>query len=106
MHILILPHTIIYVLNSVILMLMLYILVLGQTQFMGSNFGLFGGFVHSSILVNEPGFRKGLKFSFSIFRLGFGPFLAEQVQSLGFLERFKKVQSSVLVGKNLGSSEF
>ena len=33
--------------------------------------------------------RKGSKLSFSIFEPGFGPFLAEKVQSLGFLERFE-----------------
>ena len=36
-----------------------YGLVLGQTQFVGSKFGIFGGFgwVHSSILVDGPGFE-------------------------------------------------
>ena len=40
---------------------------------------------------------KGLKFSFSGFGLGLSSFLANQVQSLGFLEGFECVQSSVLV---------
>ena len=37
-----------------------YILVLGRTQFVGSEFGNFGGFkwVRSSILVGEPGFER------------------------------------------------
>ena len=32
----------------------------GRTQFVGSEFGIFGGFgwVHSSVLVGEPGFRS------------------------------------------------
>ena len=65
-------------------------IVLGQTQFMGLKFGIFGGFgwVRSSILVDKPGFRRlGLKFGSS----GFGPaefvpFLAEHVRSLNFFE--------------------
>ena len=57
---------------------------------MGSKFGNFGGFgwVRSLILVKKPGFGPG-----------FGPFLAEQVQSSGFLELFERVQSSVLVNQ-------
>ena len=47
--------------------------------------------------VDEPWVRKGLKFGFSRFGPGFGPFLAEQVQSLGFLEGFERVQSLVLL---------
>ena len=37
-----------------------YLLVLGRTQFVGSEFGNFGGFewVRSSILVGEPGFER------------------------------------------------
>ena len=37
-----------------------YVLVLGRTQFVGSEFGNFGGFewVRSSILVGEPGFER------------------------------------------------
>ena len=37
-----------------------YKLVLGRTQFVGSEFGNFGGFewVRSSILVGEPGFER------------------------------------------------
>ena len=35
-------------------------LVLGRTQFVGSEFGIFGGFgwVRSSVLVGEPGFGR------------------------------------------------
>ena len=35
-------------------------LVLGRTQFVGSKFGIFGGFewVRSSIMVDKPGFRR------------------------------------------------
>ena len=40
---------------------------------MGSKFGIFGG----------------SKFGLYRFELEFGPFLAEQVQSLGFLEGFE-----------------
>ena len=38
-------------------------LVLGRTQLVGSEFGIFGGFgwVRSSVLVGKPGFQKGLK---------------------------------------------
>ena len=34
--------------------------MLGRTQFVGLKFGIFGGFgwVRSSILVDEPGFRR------------------------------------------------
>ena len=39
------------------------------------------------------------KVFFIRFRPGFGPFLAEQVQSSGFLEGFERVQISVLVGE-------
>ena len=39
----------------------------------------------------------GLKFGFSRFGPGVGPFRAEQVQSLGFLEGFERVRNSVLV---------
>ena len=37
-----------------------FLVVLGQTQFLGSEFGIFGGFgwVHSSVLVGEPGFER------------------------------------------------
>ena len=37
-----------------------YRLVLGWTQFVGLEFGIFGGFgwVHSLVLVGEPGFRR------------------------------------------------
>ena len=60
-------------------------LVLGQTQFVGSDFGIFGefGWVHSSVLVDKLGFGR---FGFSGFGPGFGLFLAEQVRSGGFLE--------------------
>ena len=42
-------------------------------MFVGSEFGIFGGFgwVHISVLVDEPGF------GFSTLGPGFGPFLAE-----------------------------
>ena len=44
--------------------------------------------------------RKGPKFIFLDLGLGLsGPFLVEQVQSSGFLEGFKRVQISVLVGE-------
>ena len=58
---------------------------------MGLQFGIFGGFevVCSSV-------RRGSKFVFSGFGPGFGPFLAKQVQSSGFLEGFEWVRSSVL----------
>ena len=69
-------------------------------------FRIFGGFgwVHSSVLVDEPGFRLqiGSNFNFSGFGPGFGPFLAEQVRSLGFLEWFE-VQ---FWWTNLGLNEF
>ena len=42
---------------------------------------------------------KGLKFSFSRFWPSFDPFLAEQVRSLGFLEGFRWIRGSALVGK-------
>ena len=44
------------------------------------------GWFCSSILVDEPGCSK---FGFSGFGPVFGPFLADQVQSLGFLEGFE-----------------
>ena len=58
-----------------------------QTQFMGSKFGIFGGFgwVHSSILVETWGW-KGSRLSFFKFGTGFDLFLAKQVQSFGLLE--------------------
>ena len=43
--------------------------------------------------------RKGSKFSFSGFGPGFGPFLAEQVLSLGFLEGFGWIRGSALVDR-------
>ena len=41
--------------------------------------------------------QKGSKFGFSRFRPEFSPLLAEQIRSLGFLEGFEWVQSSVMV---------
>ena len=51
------------------------------------------------ILVDKPELkvRKGLKSGFSGFGSGFGLFLVENVQSLGVLEGFERVPSSVLV---------
>ena len=47
-----------WILRSVVLCR--FRLVLGRTQFVGSEFGNFGGFewVRSSILVGEPGFER------------------------------------------------
>ena len=47
-------------------------LVLSQTQFVGSEFGIFGGFgwVRSSVLVNEPGFGRVRSSVFPDFGLG------------------------------------
>ena len=56
-----------------------FLVVLGQTQFLGSEFGIFGGFgwVHSSVLVGEPGFER-----------------VREVQPLGF----EAVRSSLFLG--------
>ena len=52
---------------------------MGRTQFMGSEFGIFGGFgwVCISVLVDEPGFGRVQSLVFSGFGPGFGPFQAE-----------------------------
>ena len=56
-----------------------------QTQLMGLEFGIFGGFwwVRSSVLVDKP------SSVFPYLGLDFGPFLDEQVRSSGFLEGFE-----------------
>ena len=84
------------------------LLVLGQTQFMGSEFGNFGGFrwVFCSVLVCELGFRRvwslisrvrsSSKFEvFSKIFIVFG-FVGSEFQ---ILEGFGWICSSVLVGK-------
>ena len=57
------------------------ILVFGGTQFVGSKFGIFGGFwwVRSSILVDKPELGRVLKFGLSGFGPWLGLFLAEEV---------------------------
>ena len=68
-------------------------IVLGQTQFVGLKFWIFGGFgrVRSLVLVDKPEFKKVRSSVFPDLGLGldFSPFPAEQVRSLGFLEGFK-----------------
>ena len=84
------------------------LLVLGQTQFMGSEFGNFGGFrwVFCSVLVCELGFRRvwslisrvGSNFNFEVFSKMFivVGFVGSEFQ---ILEGFGWICSSVLVGK-------
>ena len=75
------------------------VLVLCRTQFVGSEFGNFWRVRESSefSFVLRTWVWKGSKFSFSRFGSGFGPFLAKQVWSSGFLEGFERVRCSVLV---------
>ena len=82
--------------------------MLGQTQFVGSEFGIFGGFgwVRSSVLVGEPGFgrvrsstsrvrssSKFIDFSKMFNTVGFVG------SEFGIFGGFGWVRSSVLVGK-------
>ena len=71
----------------------------GPNPICGSEVGIFGGFywVHSSVLIGKPEFRKVRSSFFSRFGPGFGSFFDKHVQSSGYLEGFKLVQSSVLV---------
>ena len=50
--------------------------MLGRTQFVGSEFGIFGGFgwVRSSVLVGEPGFGRVLSLFFLDLGLGLAHF--------------------------------
>ena len=57
-------------------------LVMGRTQFMGSEFGIFGGFGwdRSSVLVDESGFGRVQSSVFSRFGSEFDPFLVKHFQ--------------------------
>ena len=85
-----------------------FILVLGwNLQFMGSKFGIFGGFgwVCSSVLVDEPGFRRVWSSFFSRFGLG-STHSGQTGMKFGL---FGGVQMGLKFGfwrMNLGSSEF
>ena len=61
--------------------------MLGQTQFVGSEFGIFGGFgrVHSSVLVDEPGFGRVRSSVFPNLGLGSAHFWLKrfEVQAFG-----------------------
>ena len=66
--------------------------MLGQTQVIGSKFGIFGVFrwVHSLILVKKTGFSRVRSSVLMDLGQGLVRFLADQVQSSGFLEWFQK----------------
>ena len=74
--------------------------MLGQTQFVGSKFRIFGG--SGGFIVRFRYMNLGSNLAFSGFGPGFSLFRAKQVQRLGFLEEFE-IQSWWM---NLGSSEF
>ena len=74
--------------------------MLGQTWFVGSEFGIFGGlgWVYSSILVDESGFGRVRSSVFPDFDLGLSRFLPDRFLKFpSFLKEFKWVRSSVLV---------
>ena len=72
--------------------------MLGQTQFVGLEFGIFGGFrwVRSSIWVDEPGFGRVRSSVFPDLGLG-STYFWPKGSKFGHFAGFKRVRSSVLV---------